>query len=459
MTHVSRAIRTPLAFAGVIAALLMLAGSAFAAAPHKARPRPARQHSPQHHPSGGGVSITGAPWGTANGQAVNLYTLHSSSGMTVNISNYGGVVQSIWVPDRRGHLTDVALGFPTLSDYVSDFTQGADSTSWPLPGGSGDVYFGAIIGRYANRIANGVFHLNGTTYKLDVNNNGTTSLHGGYLGWNTHVWTPTTSTANGSASLALSASFPAGEGCLASLSPGCTGYPAPVNATVTYTLTHDNQLKINYSATNASPSLATVINLTNHTYFNLGGEGNHTVYNQLLALNSDSYTPVNTDLIPEPPYFVPVAGTAYDFHSLHPIGEFIRDTNLPDGVSGPFKQLQIAHGYDNNWVLNGQGTYRLAAIAEDPDNGVTLSAYTDQPGIQVYTGNFLVGDLIGTGGNVYRQGDAFTLETQHYPDAPNHIGDPAWPSAVLNPGATFNTTTAFQFGVNNGGHHSRVRFR
>ena len=127
--------------------------------------------------------------------------------------------------------------------------------------------------------------------------------------------------------------------------------------------------------------------------------------------------------------------------------EYIRDTNLPDGTSGPLKQLQIAHGYDNNWVLNGYGSYRLAAVAQDPCNGVTLWAYTDQPGVQVYTGNFLVGDLIGTSGNVYRQGDAFTLETQHYPDSPNHIGQPGWPSVVLNPGATFTTTTAFKFTV------------
>ena len=227
MKHMSRAIRTPLslALAGAIAALLMLAGSAFAAAPHRARHRPARRHRPQHHPFGGGGSISGAPWGTANGQAVNLYTLRNSSGMTVKITNYGGVVQSIWVPDRHGHLTNVALGFPTLADYVSDFTQGANSTSWPLPGGSGDVYFGAIIGRYANRIAGGVFHLNGQTYKLDVNNNGTTSLHGGYLGWNTHVWTPTTSTADGSGLACAQRQLPGRRGLPALAEPGLHGLP------------------------------------------------------------------------------------------------------------------------------------------------------------------------------------------------------------------------------------------
>jgi aldose 1-epimerase len=459
MKDISRAVRRPLvlALAAALLGLLAFGGSALAAAP-KAQHK-ANRHG--HHGHGAnGMSITGAPWGTADSQNVNLYTLTSSNGMVVKISNYGGVVQSIWVPDRHGNLTNVALGFPSLSDYVGDFTQGATGTDFPIPGtsGTGDTYFGAIIGRYANRIGNASFNLNAHTYKLDANN-GTATLHGGYLGWNTAVWTPSTSSNSHSVSLQLTANFPAGEGCLPSKSPGCTGFPAPVTATVTYTLTRNNALKITYQVVNDSSTDATVVNVTNHTYFNLGGEGNRTVYNQDLALNSNAYTPVDTSLIPESPYFVPVAGTAYDFRSLHPIGEMIRDTNLPDGGSGPFKQLQIAHGYDNNWVLNGQGSYRLAAVAQDQQNGVTLQAFTDQPGVQVYTGNFLEGDLIGTSGRAYRQGDAFTLETQHYPDAPNHQGDPAWPSVVLNAGATFNSTTAFKFSVNHGGGHSKVRFR
>jgi aldose 1-epimerase len=349
----------------------------------------------------------------------------------------------------------VALGFPSLSDYVNDFTQGANSTSWPLPGGSGDTYFGAIIGRYANRIAGASFSLNGKTYTLDANN-GKNTLHGGYVGWNTVLWTPSTSSDSNGVSLTLTHSFPAGEGCLSSLTPGCTGFPAPITATVTYTVTNNNQLKISYRAVNTSSTDATIINLTNHTYFNLAGEGNRTVYGQLLKLNANEYTPVDANLIPESPYFVPVAGTPYDFRTLHAIGKWIRATNLPDGTSGPFKQLQIAHGYDNNWVLNGSG-YRLAAVAEDPDNGITLTAYTDQPGVQVYTGNFLVGDLIGTSGRTYRQTDAFTLETQHYPDAPHHIGQPGWPSVVLNPGATFNSTTAFAFSLSRGSHSGKSK--
>ncbi len=438
----------------VTAVLLIAAGSAQARATAHGQKSHAAKHS---HRQGGRPEVSSQPWGMVNGQTVNLYTLTSGNGMTVKITNYGGVVQSIWVPNRDRRATNVALGFPTLADYVSDFTQGATSTPWPLSGGSGDTYFGGIIGRYANRIANASFSLNGTTYQLDANN-GTNTLHGGYLGWNTQVWSPSPSATSNAAVLKLTGTFPQGEGCLMSLSPGCTGFPATVTATVTYLVTSDNQLKIEYHAVNTSSTLATVINLTNHTYFNLAGEGTNTVYHQLLALNSDDYTPVNTNLIPEAPYFVPVGGTAYDFRSMHPIGEYIRDTNLPDGTSGPFKQLQIAHGYDNNWVLNGYPGYRLVAVAQDAKNGVTLWAYTDQPGVQMYSGNFLVGDLIGTGGNTYRQGDGFTLETQHYPDSPHHINQSGWPSVVLNPGAAFDSTTAYQFGLENRGFKDRVHF-
>ena len=470
MSYVSRAVRRPLAIAalGGLLVALVVAGSAFAGPrAHRGHGRqtghgrhttttPGRRVKPSSNAAG--MSVRSAYWGSADGQAVTIYTLGSSGGMRVKITNYGGVVQSIWVPNRNGGLTDVALGFPSLSDYVNDFTQGAISTPWPLSGGSGDTYFGAIIGRYANRIGNASFNLNGTTYKLDANN-GPNTLHGGYLGWNTVVWSATTSSGPNYVALTLTHDFPAGEGCLPKLSPGCTGFPAPVDATVTYKLTRDNQLKIAYSATNESSKLATVINLTNHTYFNLGGEASGDVYNQLLALNSDDYTPTDTNQIPESPYFVPVSGTAYDFRSMHPIGQYIRDTTLPDGTTGPFRQLQIAHGYDNNWVLNGYGSYRLVAVAQDPGTGVTLWTYTDQPGVQLYTGNFLVGDLIGTSGHVYRQGDAFTLETQHYPDSPHHIGQAGWPSVVLNPRSTFTTQTAYKFGVRGPGFRYRVHFR
>jgi aldose 1-epimerase len=455
MQRVFRGSRRLLAFfstTGAICIAVAAFGPAGATAAAKHRHK---THHGTHHSSGAG-SVTSAPWGTADGQAVSLYSLTNRHQMTVKITNYGGVVQSIWVPDRSGALKDVALGFSSLSDYVNDFTQGATQTPWPLAGGSGDTYFGAIIGRYANRIANHAFTMtcsgcsnNGVPYTLDANN-GNNTLHGGYLGWNTKVWNATPVSGPGYVGLKLSALMPAGEGCLATLSPGCTGFPAAVQATVTYELTNDNALKILYNAVNESSTEATVINLTNHTYFNLGGEGSGTVYDQLLSINANQYQPVDTNLIPT--NFASVAGTAYDFRSMKPIGQDIRRADLPDGGTQPFKQLVIAHGYDNNWVLNHSG-HAPDAVAKDTKTGIMLSTYTDQPGIQFYSGNFLVGDLTGTSGQTYRQSDGFTLETQHYPDAPNHIGDPAWPSVVLNPSAAFNSSTTYSFGVTRGGHH------
>jgi aldose 1-epimerase len=416
-----------------------------------------RSASKAAHHHGGGGTISSVPWGTANNTPVRLWTLTSGRGMAVTITNYGGVVQSIWVPDRWGHPRNVALGFSSLSDYVNDFTQGANQTSWPLPGGSGNVYFGAIIGRYANRIANHTFTMtcdpaqcsnNGQTYTLD-SNNGTNMLHGGYLGWNTVVWTASTSTSSQGVSLILTHNFPQGEGCTIPPSTSCTGFPAPVSATVTYTVTRDNALKIDYSVLNtATDRKATVINLTNHTYFNLGGEASGSVYNQLLQINANQYSPVNTNLIPVG--FAPVAGTAFDFTRMKPIGQDIRNPT-PDNGGQPFPQLVIAHGYDHNWVLNGSGN-RLAAVAKDPKDGISLLTYTTEPGVQVYTGNFLVGDLTGTSGHTYRQTDAFTLETQHFPDTPNHIGQAGWPSVVLNAGSTFTSETTYAFPSSGHGH-------
>jgi aldose 1-epimerase len=421
------------------------------------------RRNPGHHSGGSGrwgsFNVSSVPWGTVDGQSVSLYTLSNGRGMSVNITNYGGVVQSISVPSHKG-TKDVALGFSSLQDYVNDFTQGATNTPWPLSGGSGDTYFGAIIGRYANRIANHSFTMtcsapctnNGVTYTLDANN-GVNTLHGGFLGWNTAVWTATPQAGPGGASLVLTNTFPAGEGCL-TLSSTCNGFPAAVKATVTYTLTGDDALQIQYNAVNQSTNQATVINLTNHTYFNLGGEGSGAVFGQELAINADQYQPVDTNLIPT--NFASVAGTAYDFTYLHKIGLMIRRADLPDGGTQAFPQLVIAHGYDNNWVLNGSG-YRLAAVAVDRKTGIVLSTYTDQPGVQFYSGNFLVGDLVGPSGHTYRQTDGFTLETQHYPDSPHHIGQPGWPTVVLNPGATFTSTTAYRFSLAKGEFH-RGRF-
>jgi aldose 1-epimerase len=463
MQHAFRGSRMLYAFiltcALISFAVFAASGSAHAVA-KKSHHRNSHHHGNggANHHGNGGVTITSQSWDASSTDppGVNLYTLTNRHGMTVNITNFGGVVQSIRVPDRKGGTKDVALGFASLSDYVADFEQGANQTPFPLAGGSGDTYFGAIIGRYANRIANASFMLNGQNNTLDANN-GSNTLHGGFLGWNTAVWSASTSTGPGSASLQLTNTFPAGEGCDHTLTANCTGFPASVTATVTYSLTSDNQLKIAYHAVNNSSSDQTVINLTNHTYFNLGGEASGTVDHQLLQINANQYQPVNTNLIPSPPSpgaadFANVAGTAYDFTHLHAIGDNLRNTTLPDGGGQPFKQLVIAHGYDNNWVLTGSG-YRQISTALDRKTGILLQTFTDQPGVQFYSGNFLVGDLQGTSGHVYRQTDGFTLETQHYPDAPHHIGDPAWPSVVLNPGAAFDSNTAYAFGVSNSHSH------
>jgi aldose 1-epimerase len=424
----------------VVAAALMAMGSLALArtghgqrGSHKSHAKGRQNHGKGHHgQSHGQGSITRATWGTlTDGTAVDMFTLTDGS-MKVNISNYGGIVQSIWVPDSRGHLVNVALGFPDtqagLSQYETDFTN-------PPSGGSGDTYFGAIIGRYANRIANHSFTLNGTTYNLVGNNgpNNVNTLHGGPNAYNTQVWSATPEqTADGPA-LKLTYTDPDGK----------NGFPGAVSNTVTYTLTRKNALQIDYLATTTAP---TVVNFTNHTYFNLGGEGSGDIYGQLLKINSDTFQP--TDSVQIPTGFASVKGTPFDFRHFKPIGRDIRDASAPQG-----DQLVTAHGYDHNWVINGSG-YRLASVAEDPDNGIVLSTFSDQPGLQVYTGNFLVGDLVGTSGHTYRQGDAFTLETQHYPDSPHHIGDPAWPSVVLNPGDTFTSRTAYQFSTAGHHHHS-----
>ena len=399
--------------------------------------------------AGPGASISSRQWGTVAGHQVDLYTLSSGHHMTVKITNFGATIQSLWVPDRRGGTVNVALGFPRLSDYVKDFGQQHTGVAWPLPGGSGDTYFGATIGRYANRIADHSFTMqcsdcsnDGTIYTLPANN-GTNTLHGGDLGWNTKVWSARPQTGRGFVALRLTLTSPDGN----------EGFPASVRTTVTYTVTDQNDLRIHYSTTNEEPTggKATVVNLTNHTYFNLAGEGSGAVSDQLLAINSDQYSPIDTAFIPTAPFRVPVAGTPFDFRFAKPIGRDITNLVMPDGTAGTpygtngtFKQLAIAHGYDHNWVLNGSG-YRLAAVAEDPGNGVTLWTYTDQPGVQFYSGNFLVGDLSGPSGHAYRQTAGFTLETQHFPDTPHHIGQQGWPSVVLGAGHTVTSTTTYQF--------------
>ncbi len=335
------------------------------------------------------------------------------------ITNYGGVIHSIRVPDRAGAMANVALGFASLDQYLSDFTR----QPWPLPGGSGNTYFGAIVGRYANRIAGASFSLSGRHYELPANQ-GPNCMHGGEGAWSMKVWVAEPEEGPDYVALRLTYTDPA----------GANGFPGKIDAEVTYAL-DDDGLRIEYAARTDEE---TVLNLTNHTYFNLAGEGAGSVYEQLLRIDADRFTPLDDNLIPTGE-FAQVEGTPFDFRQSKPIGADLRRADLPRG-----EQLALAHGYDHNWVPNGAGL-RLVAEAEDPGSGRVLRVRTDQPGLQFYTANFLVGDLVGPAGRAYRQGDAFALETQHYPDSPHHLGDPEWPSVVLEPGSEFRSTTVYEF--------------
>lgn len=360
------------------------------------------------------LSLTSRAWGRVGNRPVRLYTL-SNGRMRVNITNFGGVIQSIYVPDRSGRMTDVTLGFRNLAGYRAN-----DATHQPT-GGSGSTYFGATVGRYANRIAHGRFKLNGVTYHLPINN-GPNTLHGGTNAWNKQVWTASRLVSKSAATLILVYTSPNGQ----------DGFPGKVVATVTFTLTTDNALQIHYSATTDKP---TVINLTNHSYFNLAGQASGSVLHQRLMINADRYTPTDATQIPTGK-IVPVGGTPLDFRHMKAIG---RDIN------SSFQQLVLAHGYDHNWVLHRHRSgLSLAARAIDPVSGRELTAYTTEPGVQVYTSNFLVGELVGTTGRTYRQSDGFTLETQHFPNSPNQ---PNFPSTTLNPGHPFDSTTVFRFSV------------
>jgi aldose 1-epimerase len=358
--------------------------------------------------------ITQSPFGSLNGTPITKYTLVNKKGMSVAVITYGGIIQSIKVPDRHGHMRNVALGFGTIDGYTS----AAYVKSNP--------YFGATIGRYGNRIAKGMFTLNGTTYKLDINNDPNT-LHGGFNGFNTQIWNATPH-AGKTPSLTLSRVSAAGEG---GTTAGTTGYPGNLTVAVTFTLRNDNALRIDYKATTDAP---TVVNLTNHSYFNLHGEGIGTINDQELQLNASRYTPVDSTLIPTG-VLASVKHTPMDFLKFHAIGDRIRDN---------FQQLVIAKGYDHNWVLDRHGNAGLVTAAKlrDPQTGRQLIISTTEPGIQFYAGNFLDGTLYGTSGHQYRQGDGLALETQHFPDSPNHAN---FPSTTLNPGQTYSSSSVYAF--------------
>jgi aldose 1-epimerase len=391
---------------------------------------------------------------TGKNTAVYRYTLTNCNGMQVKILSYGAITQSIVVPSRHGKEANVVLGFKTLQDYVKYVSPPVTSNGGP--------YFGETIGRYGNRIANGSFKLNGKTYTLPQNN-GVNSLHGGLVGFGNHIWASHAVHGAGTAGVQLTLVSPNGDASGATGSAGCpngcTGYPAQLTVVVTYTLNNQGQLGIHYKATNNDKKLSTVLNLTNHSYFNLAGEDSAagSEYGQYVQMNADSYSPTDSTLIPLPlAHGVPVAGTPMDFRAPHTIGERIDDVSAPDNVPAKFasatggkSQLLIAQGYDHNWILNkqtkattGPDGLNLAARAFDPSSGRQLTVWTDQPGVQFYSGNFLNGTLVGISGHTYRQGAGYTFETQHFPDSPNQ---PAFPSTVLGAGQTVNSTTIFAF--------------
>ncbi|GAA1010561.1 aldose 1-epimerase [Streptomyces sp. F-3] len=339
-----------------------------------------------------------------DGTQVHRWSL-ANGGTRMKVLSYGGIVQSLEIPDRHGRYANVSLGLDTLDAYVES-----------------SPYFGALIGRYGNRIGKGRFTLDGTTYQLSVND-GDNSLHGGAQGFDKHVWDVEPFAEGPDVGLRLYRTSPDGE----------MGYPGTLRVKVTYTLTRHGEWRIDYEATTDRP---TVVNLTSHVYWNLAGEGSGTVEDHELMIAASRYTPTDPGLIPTGE-LARVAGTPFDFRRAKPIGQDLR--------AGHPQQVQ-AKGYDHNWVLDKGVTTRPEPIAtlRDPRSGRTLKIATDQPGLQFYSGNFLDGTLTGTGGRTYRQGDALCLETQHFPDSPNHAH---FPSTVLRPGRTYRTTTIHSFGV------------
>jgi aldose 1-epimerase len=339
---------------------------------------------------------------TKEGQAVELYTLTNRSGVEAKITTYGGTVVSLKVPDRAGKFEDVVLGFDDIEGYQKS-----------------TAYFGALIGRYGNRIAKGRFTLNGVEYKL-ATNNGENHLHGGVRGFDKVVWNARPlKAANGSA-LELTYLSKDGE----------EGYPGNLSVRVVYTLTDKNELRIDYSATTDKD---TVVNLTHHSYFNLAGHGNGDILGHQLTINADRFTPTDAGAIPTGELRA-VKGTPFDFTQATAIGAHIGEDE---------EQLKLGKGYDHNFVVNGQaGKLRHAAKVVEPTSGRVMEVWTTEPGMQFYTGNYLDGGDVGKGGKVYKHRYGFCLETQHYPDAPNR---PSFPSTTLKKGGRYQATTVYIF--------------
>jgi len=344
----------------------------------------------------------------ATGETAQLFSFGNAHGIQVQLTNYGGIITSIKTPDRAGRFADIVLGYGDLAGYLHD-----------------SPYFGAIVGRYANRIARGRFTLDGTTYTLAVNN-GPNSLHGGLRGFDKVVWNAQPFQNQQGQGITLDYTSRDGE----------EGYPGTLHARVTYTLTPDDRLIVDYHATTDK---ATPVNLSQHTYWNLAGNATRDILGHVLTINADGITPVDSTLIPTGE-IAPVAGTPFDFRTPTAIGARVDKKQNT--------QIRYGNGYDHNFVLNrGSATPDAlvhAARVVEPSTGRTLDIYTTEPGLQFYSGNFLDGSITGKGGSVYRFRYGLALETQHYPDSPNHAN---FPSTILRPGQEYRSRTVFQFGL------------
>lgn len=348
------------------------------------------------------MNLQQQPYGaTGGGSYADLFTLTNNHGVSVSLTNYGGIITSLYTPDRNGQLGDIVLGYDTLEEYVER-----------------NPFFGCLVGRFGNRIANGKFTLKGKEYTL-AQNNGQNHLHGGRVGFDKVLWAAEPFSSPNSVGVKLSYTSPDGE----------EGYPGTLAVTVVYTLTDDNEFSIEYGATTDK---TTIVNLTNHTYYNLAGKGD--ILDHVMQIHADFFTPVDATLIPTGE-LRPVAGTPFDFRTPTRIGERIE---LKD------EQLGYGKGYDQNFVINGTpGELRPAARVVEPTSGRTLEVLTTQPGTQFYSGNMLP-DLKGKGGQTYTKRYGFCLETQHFPDSPNQ---PSFPSVVLEPGERYSQTTVWRFGT------------
>lgn len=354
-------------------------------------------------------AISLQPFGRlADGREATLYTLVAADGFRADITDYGAIIARLFAPDRSGETADVALGYNRVEDYVA-----------------ASPYFGAVVGRCGNRIANGRFTLDGVAYQLATNNSPgdrPCHLHGGNVGFDKVLWSASPSLAGGKPALTLRYRSRDGE----------EGYPGNLDVAVTYTLEADHTLRIDYLATT---DRATPVNLTQHSYFNLRGEGRGDILAHELTLHASHFTPVDVGLIPTG-QIAPVSGTPLDFTKPHPVGA---------RIEAEHEQLKFGCGYDHTWVIDRTGNpLALAALVFEPESGRQLEVWTEEPGIQFYSGNFLDGTNVGKSGHPYLRRHGFCLETQHFPDSPNQ---PSFPSTILRPGKTYRTATLFKFGV------------